>query len=116
MKREIERRYNKLIADVRTNDYYKVDLSNRVNCYVCQSGHVTKMRDVDAGVTPMFYTCETCNLRASSTGYRDIAPDMQPTQEWYRPDLKKVLKLKGPMLEHVLSGGLMIRKIVESND
>jgi len=110
MKREIARRYEHLLLSVKTKDYYtKVDLTNRVNCYTCRCGHITKVRDIDAGVTPMFFSCEKCNQTANSTGYHDIVPNQEPTQE-----LKEVLKLKEGMLEHVLSGGLMIRKISEA--
>ena len=100
------------MADVQTNEYYtKVDLTNRVNCYVCPSGHITKTKDVDAGVTPMFIQCETCQAQARSSFFKDIAPDKLPTQEYYRPDLNQTLKLKPEMLDHVLRGGLMLRKI-----
>lgn len=50
--REVERQYNKLMQDVATSDYYKIDLTNRVNNYVCTSvkcQHITKTQDVDAG-------------------------------------------------------------------
>ena len=112
-KREIERQYNKLMLDVKTKDYYtKVDLSKRVNCYVCANRHVTKTIDIDTGVTPMFITCAVCNGQATSTFYRDINPAMEPSMEWYRPSLKETLKIKSSyMLDHVLMGGLMIRKI-----
>lgn len=111
--REVERRYSKLLNEVQTNDFYtKVDLSNRVNCYVCKCGHVTKTKDVDSGVTPFMFSCEKCGGTATSTFFKDIAPDQQPTFEWYRPTLKKVLKMRKneAMLEHILLGGLESRK------
>ena len=93
--REIECNYNKLMNDVKTSDYYKIDLSNRVNCYTCQScGHITKTKDVDAGVIPFMFLCEKCNSTAYSSFFKDIAPDQQPTIEWYRPDLKQVMKMR----------------------
>ena len=109
----VTRRYNNLINDVATLDFYKTDLTNRVNCYSCSDGHITKTKDVDAGVTPMMITCETCNKTAHSSFYRDIAPLQQPTVEWYRPSLKETLKMrkKPNSLEHVLSGGLIYRKV-----
>ena len=56
--REVERRYKKLLHDVQTKDFYKIDLTKRVNCYGCPAcKHITKTRDVDAGVTPMFFEC-----------------------------------------------------------
>ena len=112
--REIERKYNKLLHDVATHEFYKIDLTNRVNCYQCKScGHITKTRDVDAGVTPFIHRCEKCNGMAYSTFYTDIAPDQQPTEEWYRPTLKQVLKMrnKPDLLNHILQGGLDYRKV-----
>lgn len=112
--RSVERKYQKLMEDVATKDYYKIDLTNRVNCYVCSCGRITKTKDVDAGVTPFMFNCEKCGGEARSTFYKDIAPDQQPTIEWYRPTLKQVLKMRNKpgMLDHILQGGLDDRKIV----
>ena len=112
--REVERKYSKLMNDVQTNKFYtEIDLSNRVNCYTCDKcGHITKTKDVDAGVTPFIFNCEKCNSTAMSSFYKDIAPEQKPTYEWYRPDLKRTLKLRKDEyeLDHVLSGGLLARK------
>jgi hypothetical protein len=112
--RQVEKKYNKLMQDVATSDYYKMDLTNRINCYVCGCGHITKTKDVDAGCTPMMFSCEKCGGIARSTFYKDIAPEQQPTIEWYRPTLKQVLKMRGKegMLDHILQGGLDYRKCV----
>lgn len=128
----VERKYAQLIKDVKTKEFYtSINLENRVNCYQCAGtpgissasgfsipgrpgcGHITKTRDIDPGVTPMFHACEKCGGRTTSSMYQDIAPTQQPTQEWYRPSLKQVLKMrKNPgMLQHVLAGGLDCRKI-----
>lgn len=114
--REVEREYAKLLKEVATEDFYtKVDLTNRVNCYCCQVCHkVTKTRDIDSGVTPFIHTCSHCGGEAHSTFYRDIAPTMQPIQEWYRPTLKQVLAMRSKhemLLDHVLQGGLDVREI-----
>lgn len=110
-KREIHRRYAKLMERIDSDDYHKSEKESRVNCYICPNGHVTKTIDLDDGTTPSGLACEECGARAHSTFYKDVVPTKNPTQEWYRPDLKKILKLQGEMLEHVLLGGLMIRKI-----
>ena len=109
--RKVERKYKRLLKDVETDSFYKIDLDNRINCYVCECSHITKTIDVDAGVTPFFHNCEKCGRMAKSTFYNDIAPDQQPTQEWYRPTLKEVMKMrkKESLLDHVLSGGLLSR-------
>ncbi|SCY94463.1 hypothetical protein SAMN02927903_03029 [Flavobacterium caeni] len=115
--REIERRYNKLLQDVATNKYYKVDLTNRVNCYTCRHpkcGHITKTKDIAPGVTPMFYECEKCHFQAVSSMYNDIAPDQEPTFVWDRPTLSETMKFrkKPTLLDHILRGGLVVRKVV----
>lgn len=111
--REVQRKYEKLMHDVATSDYYKVDLTNRVNCYRCGCGHVTKTKDIDPGVTPMSINCESCNSSAYSSFYSDVAHFQKPTQEWYRPTLSECLKMrnKPAVLDHVLMGGLMKRPI-----
>lgn len=110
---QVEKKYKKLLHDVATNDFYKIDLTNRVNCYTCQCGHITKTKDVDAGVTPFYFKCECCGSVAQSTMYKDVAPEQTPTFEWYRPTLKEVLKMrnKPALLDHILNGGLDYRKI-----
>lgn len=111
--REVERRYKKLMHDVENDDYYKVDLTNRINCYVCDCGHITKTKDIDAGVTPFYFNCEKCGGMARSTFFTDIAPQQPPTFEWYRPSLEECLKMrkKPELLEHILKGGLRYRSI-----
>lgn len=111
--RELERKYSALLNDVATKDYYKIDLTNRVNCYVCSCGHITKTKDVDAGITPMFFNCEKCSKSATSNFYRDIVPNQNPTIEWYRPTLKELMKkrVNEDFIDHVLRGGLNYRKI-----
>jgi ribosomal protein L37AE/L43A len=115
--RELTRQYNSLLKDVAEKDFYKIDLSNRVNCYACQScKRVTKTRDIDAGVTPFMFSCEHCGETAYSTFYKDIAPHKEPTFEWYRPTLKECLKMRGKhegLLDHVLKGGLEVRNILK---
>lgn len=112
--RQIQKRYSKLMNDVATKDFYKTDLTNRVNCYVCRCGHITKTKDVDAGVTPFMHRCELCGSMANSTFYDDIAPHIQPTEEWYRPTLKECLNMRKNegWLDHVLNGGLVSRKVI----
>lgn len=118
-KSEIERRYNQLIKDVSEKEFYKIDLNNRVNCYTCQScGKITKTKDIDAGVTPFMHSCAYCKSTAYSSFYRDIAPHLEPVEEWYRPTLKQCLEMKpdSGLLDHVLNGGLDVRKIDSSTN
>ena len=111
--RQIQKKYASLLKDVATNDYYKIDLTNRVNCYKCVCGHITKTKDIDPGVTPFMHRCEKCGKMANSSFYVDIAPQQKPTEEWYRPSLKEVMKLRSDifLLDHIFNGGLNVRKI-----
>lgn len=86
---------------------------NRVNCYICPNGHLTKTIDIDKGTTPFMFICIECGKDARSTFYRDAAPGQKPTIEWFRPDLKATIKLrrKPAMLDHVLQGGLDYRTV-----
>jgi hypothetical protein len=110
---EVQRKYETLMNDVATKDYYKIDLTNRVNCYKCKCGHITKTKDIDAGVTPMMFNCESCDGTAMSTFFTDVAPHQNPTIEWYRPTIDELLKMrnKPELVDHVLQGGLCHRKI-----
>lgn len=116
-KEEIEKKYNELLHDVKNDDFYDIDLTNRVNCYQCSSfhcRHITKTKDVDAGVTPFMFSCEKCGETARSTMYQDVAPLQSPTIEWYRPSLSETIgfsKERPGLVEHILKGGLNDRKI-----
>lgn len=89
-----------------------VSSPNRVNCYKCnECGHITKTYNADEGVTPMFHSCEKCNSNATSTMFNDIAPEQEPTQEWYRPTLSATSKMSAGMQDHILLGGLDVRPI-----
>ncbi len=116
-KKHIAKKYEALLHQVATNDYYKVDLTNRINVYTCPKGHITRTKDVDSGTTPFMIRCSCCSEMATSAMYTDIAPNEPIKLEWYRPSLKEVLstirKDQG-LLDHVLRGGLLSRKITTS--
>jgi len=90
-----------------------INMDNRTNCYICKEcNHITKTKDIDRGVTPMFFTCENCgNSHARSSFYNDIAPELTPTIEWYRPSLEETLNAHPALQQHILNGGLNYRKI-----
>ncbi len=114
-KNHIISKYKNLLHQVETNDYYKVDLTNRVNVYVCPVGHFTKTKDIDSGTTPFMIKCSCCHRFAKSSMYHDIAPAEPIKFEWYRPDLEEVLaevRKDNGLLDHVLRGGLLKRGVV----
>jgi hypothetical protein len=109
--RQIEREYNRMMLS------YKDPVEpNKVNVYTCANNHAIKTIDIDNGTTPMLLTCAICQADAKSTWYKDTRPDIEVSHEFYRPDLiftMKKLRKNPNMLEHVLAGGLMIRKITK---
>lgn len=82
------------------------------NIYACLEGHQTVTVDKDSGVTPMFLICPEpgCGQRATSVMYQ-CDQSLTPSREWYIPEGKELAKLKGPVLEHVRAGGMLLRKI-----
>ena len=110
--REATKMYNKLMHEVKTNDYYKRDDEEKINCYVCSCGRVTKTISIDVGVTPFMCSC-VCGNIARSTFFKDVVPDQSVNVEFYRPTLKEFLKLRKnqDLLEHVTKGGLLSRNV-----
>ena len=110
--REVKRRYEKLMKKVETDDYYKIDLESRFNCYICSCGRMYKSKDVDAGCTPMMIPCN-CGSYARSSFYKDVLPTEKHKIEWYRPSLEEVMKQRKNehFLDHVFNGGLEMRFI-----
>ncbi len=85
------------------------------NIYVCESckGHIVTV-DRDAGVTPFLIRCEAsagCGGRMKSSLYRVFDQSMRASHEWYRPAAPQVLT--GNTLDHVMHGGLLLRKAIE---
>lgn len=85
---------------------------NRLNSYTCSEGHVIITIDRDEGTTPMLMECKHPNCgKQSTSSFYNVPQGSVPTYEWYKPDLSNV---KGFEMDHVLRGGLLIRKIDES--
>ena len=104
-RKEIEARYNQLASKKMPEG------KDMVNCYHCWNcGNIIKTVNKDDGVTPVIIQCEVCGFEATSNFYLDLCPDKPSTHEWYRPSLKFVLKTTPSVREHVLNGGLLLRK------
>lgn len=104
---EIKSRYKELLE-------YEFPNHGPINCYSCGScHHITKTAHVDHGVTPFIIECEECGEEATSSFYRDLKPHNHATQEWYRPTLEEVIAKKDDegWIDHVLNGGLILRKL-----
>jgi hypothetical protein len=113
--KHVMRLYFALIQSVKTDEFYtSIDLSNRVNLYRCKNGHEVKTKDIDPGVTPFIIPCPICHVDAYSSGYRDKAARLKVTHVWFRPSLAALSKLNKThkmVVEHVLNGGLIYRKL-----
>lgn len=118
--REVIRMYSNLVNRIGNGTFAGNSNKGKVNCYRCSDcGHITKTIDVDEGVTPYVYTCEKCGGSACSSMYQNTAPDQKPTIEWYRPSLKKCLKMRSKhedTLRHILYGGLVDRPTEDFRD
>lgn len=84
------------------------------NIYTCEkcAAHIVTV-DVDDGVTPFMIRCEVtqgCNGRMRSSLYRVFDQSMKASHEWYRPSPASGEALSGPVLDHVMNGGLLLRR------
>lgn len=117
MNKEYQHRQPQISERQIERQYYKLKIEpaepNHINCYTCSNGHITKTIDLHKGTTPMFNRCE-CGAQSQSSWYRDVAPDIEPTYEWFVPTLAEVKKYKknSAMLDHIFAGGLDYRKIL----
>lgn len=89
----------------------------RRNLYMCRdcAAYIITI-DRHKGVTPSFLACDSCTAGQKVSSFYRIAllPDGDPTHEWYRPDGEELIILlrnKYGMAEHLLKGGLLLRKI-----
>lgn len=92
------------------------NLTTGVTCFVCDTcQEAIKTELVDKGITPTSLICNNCKGPMKNTNGEDIAPDYDPTWEWYRPTLKEYLKFrklnKRQNLNWVGSGGLLMRSV-----
>lgn len=110
VRRDIQKRYKRITKE------YKGD-ADEVFCYTCDNcGQTIKVRQKDKGIAPMGIACPFCNGDALNAV--DTARNIPVTHEWYRPSLDEVMKMAEEgrmfMLNFVLSGGLVRRKIQDA--
>jgi hypothetical protein len=82
------------------------------NIYVCDSdrNHLQVTVDIHRGVTPFLKKCPvpSCPGIGVSSMYNEWG--LEPEWEWYRPSRDEYSGLQPSMKEHVMRGGLLIRK------
>lgn len=104
--RQIEREYIKMIDQAENNNHF-----GEINVFMCPSGHAIKTIDIDPGKTPGFVNCGECGQKALSSEYKDILPELPVTYEFYRPDIRWIIRnRKKPEVDYILKGGLLLRK------
>lgn len=99
--------------------------AGRHNLYVCIGGEIGVGKtsahgcgqamwtiDREPGVTPFLTTCLHCGGYTQSKAY-NVPQDGKPAFEWYRPDAFTP-DMKPGTREHILNGGLILRKIGEA--
>jgi len=95
---------------------------HHINAWCCEKcGGLTVCKDIHEGVTPMFLGCraagslEECDGMAVSSGYPSTPPPPHILKklawEWYRPSQTEFDKMDEAGKDHVLHGGLNIRKM-----
>lgn len=109
-KSNLKRIYEETVAFANANN----DFQGKLNVYKCEKcGREMVTIDKDAGTTPFVTICDECGAEARSAMYM-CDPNLVPEYEWYRPTLRYIIK--NPMvMQHVLGGGLLLRKIVQAN-
>jgi hypothetical protein len=90
------------------------------NIYVCEEdrSHRQVTVDIHRGVTPFLKKCPVpgCPGTGVSSMYRVEEWGIEPEWEWYRPSRDEYPYLQLSMKEHVMRGGLMMRKYREKEE
>ena len=110
-KKQISRKYNCLLARVENMEIY--DGRNTVDQYQCGKCHFRVFTTYkDKGVTPFATRCPICGglMQHNRTFSKDTFPEDIRVLNWYRPELKHLLKMNEPEIDHVLNGGLILEK------
>lgn len=93
------------------------------NAYVCTCGTAWHTVDTHPGVTPstlshaMLQPGTRCEGRAVSQGYPrgEVPPSLgEPSHEWYRPSTTELHGASDQVVDHVLRGGLLLRRAVRA--
>ena len=111
VKRDIQKRYKKMVERFNGN-------ADEISCYVCvQCGQVTKVRQIDKGMSPGGIECPYCHGEAMMEMI-DTFPNIPVTHEWYRPTLDDVMAMadedKMFTVNYILNGGLIRRQCSQS--
>lgn len=106
----VSKLYKEMVNSMESKD------GRNVNCYTCEKcNYNIKTVYDDKGGIPEALECEKCHKKMVGSGDVDIYPEAEPTWSWYRPTFSDCLKMrtksKAPILNHVLKGGLLMKKV-----
>lgn len=110
---QIIKRYNKLVEEIENMEIY--DGRNTVDQYQCGKCHFRVFTTYkDKGVTPFVIGCPICgdSMHHNRTFSKDTFTEGVRVLKWYRPELKHLLKMNEPEIDHVLNGGLILEKSI----
>lgn len=110
-RKDIKDRYKQLLSRRTKANMY--DGRDRIDVYTCEKcgGRVlTTYRDV--GVTPFVIRCARCksSMVHNYTYLKDAYNGKDKVLEWYRPSFNELVKMSDGAIEHVLCGGLILKR------
>lgn len=104
--KEIEKRYTKMASTIEDAKIY--DGRGTYDLYQCEKCGSEKITTyADKGVTPFMIECNCGKQMQHTKSFRSV-PDYIRVFKWKRPTLEQTIKLSSGMIEHVLSGGLIL--------
>lgn len=109
---EVKSRYKQLLSRmVGLKMYYGCEKIDVYVCGCCGRSVLTTYRN--KGVTPFIIRCPFCksaNMRHNLTLLRKDFSGKQKVLEWYRPSFNELIKMSNGAIEHVLFGGLILKR------
>lgn len=107
-KQEIEKRCNKIVADIEKAEIY--DGRGVYDLYECENCSNSKVTTYKVkGVTPFVIKCDKCTgiMRHTKSSRTPFSEDIH---NWVRPTLEQTLRLPQEMCDYVLRGGLIMEE------
>lgn len=89
LKRAVTKRYNAMLKAFSGKGVNQ----GKTNSFYCQQcKQVTKILEVDNGITMHGIECPYCKCDAMGSNYEDLAPNVKPSFAFVRPSLNEVLE------------------------
>lgn len=105
-KEDIAKKYSEMVSTIEESKIYDgrgtYDL---YRCEKCANDIITTY--ADKGVTPFMTICSCGGSLQHEKSFQSV-PDYVRVLKWKRPTLEQTMKLSDGLIEHVLSGGLVL--------